>query len=52
MKIVFPIAHVVFGALCLFGGTYNGLAIAPAEQHMGDVQRIMYIHVPTAWSAR
>ena len=50
-RIVSPIALIVFGALCLLAGTYNGLAIAPAEQHMGDVQRIMYIHVPTAWSA-
>jgi heme exporter protein C len=50
-RIVFPIAHIILGALCLIAGTYNGLAIAPAEQHMGDVQRIMYIHVPTAWTA-
>jgi len=50
-RIVFPIALIVLGVLCLLAGTYNGLAIAPSEQHMGDVQRIMYIHVPTAWSA-
>src|SRR3954467_10652660 len=35
----------------LIAGTYNGLFIAPAEQHMGEVQRIMYVHVPTAWTA-
>lgn len=28
-----------------------GLCVAPAEEHMGEVQRIMYVHVPTAWTA-
>ena len=28
-----------------------GLFVAPAEEHMGEVQRIMYVHVPTAWTA-
>jgi heme exporter protein C len=32
-------------------GSYIGLFVAPAERHMGDVQRIMYVHVPSAWSA-
>jgi heme exporter protein C len=32
-------------------GTYFGLFVAPPEQFMGDVQRIMYVHVPTAWNA-
>ncbi len=32
-------------------GSYIGLFVAPAERHMGDVQRIMYVHVPTAWNA-
>jgi heme exporter protein C len=27
-----------------------GLFVAPKEQYMGDVQRIMYVHVPTAWN--
>jgi len=35
----------------LITGTYLGLFVAPAEQHMGEVQRIMYVHVPTAWTA-
>jgi heme exporter protein C len=35
----------------LFAGTYYGLFVAPAEEHMGEVQRIMYVHVPTAWTA-
>src|SRR3954465_10375354 len=35
----------------LFAGTYYGLFVAPSEEHMGEVQRIMYVHVPTAWTA-
>jgi len=50
-RIVFPFVLIVLGTLCLLAGSYNGLAIAPAEQHMGDTQRIMYVHVPTAWTA-
>jgi heme exporter protein C len=46
------IAHlfVALGVLCLLTGSYIGLFVAPAEQYMGDVQRIMYVHVPTAWN--
>ncbi len=39
------------GLVLLAVGWYYGLAIAPAERHMGDVMRIMYAHVPTAWVA-
>lgn len=39
-----------FGVLLLAVGSYWGLAIAPAETYMGEVQRIMYVHVPTAWN--
>jgi heme exporter protein C len=28
-----------------------GLVVAPPEKYMGDVGRILYIHVPTAWAA-
>lgn len=35
----------------LLTGSAIGLFVAPPERHMGDVQRIMYIHVPTAWNA-
>ncbi len=35
----------------VLAGSYIGLFLAPAERHMGDVQRIMYVHVPTAWAA-
>lgn len=32
-------------------GSLWGLFVAPAEVFMGDVYRIFYIHVPTAWNA-
>jgi heme exporter protein C len=36
-------------ALLLWGSIW-GLLFAPREVYMGDVQRIMYVHVPTAWN--
>jgi heme exporter protein C len=39
------------GLALLAVGSWIGLVVAPAERHMGDVQRIMYAHVPTAWVA-
>lgn len=39
------------GLALLLVGTYLGLFVAPPERHMGDVQRIMYVHVPSAWIA-
>jgi len=39
----------VAGLALLAVGTWIGLFVAPAERHMGDVQRIMYVHVPSAW---
>jgi heme exporter protein C len=39
------------GFLLLVAGSYWGLFHAPRETYMGDVQRIMYVHVPTAWNA-
>jgi len=39
-------------AVVLFAiGSYYGLVIAPPERFMGEVQRIMYVHVPAAWGA-
>lgn len=40
-----------FGVLLLLIGSYWGLFVAPPEEFMGQVQRIMYVHVPTAWVA-
>ena len=44
-------ALMIVGVVLLIVGSYWGLAVAPTEQFMGDVQRIMYVHVPTAWNA-
>lgn len=33
----------------LIGGTYWGLFVAPPDYYQGDLQRIMYIHVPAAY---
>jgi heme exporter protein C len=50
MKEKLPWIFLALGTLLLLVGSYLGLFIAPAERFMGDVQRIMYVHVPTAWS--
>jgi heme exporter protein C len=42
---------VALALLLLGAGSYQGLVRAPAEHYMGEVQRIMYVHVPTAWNA-
>ena len=41
---------IVIGTLFLLIGIAVGLLAAPAEQYMGETQRIMYVHVPTAWN--
>src|SRR5258708_39066541 len=46
-----PYVLIALGVICLLGGSYLGLFVAPPEHFMGDVQRIMYVHVPTAWDA-
>jgi heme exporter protein C len=45
-----PYVFLAIGATLLILGSYWGLAVAPAETYMGEVQRIMYVHVPTAWN--
>jgi heme exporter protein C len=45
-----PYILLTIGALLLLVGSYFGLFVAPAEKYMGQVQRIMYVHVPTAWN--
>lgn len=44
--------HVVgaLGLLLLIGGSYGGLFVLPPDRFMGDVMRILYVHVPVAWS--
>jgi heme exporter protein C len=46
-----PYVIAGIGVLLLLWGSYWGLFLAPKEAYMGDVQRIMYVHVPTAWNA-
>ena len=50
MKRVFPILAVLTAALLSYA-LYEALIVAPTEQTMGDVQRIFYYHVPSAWTA-
>jgi heme exporter protein C len=45
------IAFIVFTLALLGFSTYQGLVVAPTEATMGDVQRIFYYHVPSAWVA-
>lgn len=46
-----PYLLACLGVVLLAWGSVWGLFVAPAESYMGDVQRIMYVHVPTAWNA-
>ena len=50
MKKVFPIVGVLTAVLLSYA-LYQALEVAPREQTMGDVQRIFYYHVPSAWTA-
>jgi heme exporter protein C len=50
MKRAFPILAVLTAGL-LAWGLYGALVSAPTERTMGEVQRIFYYHVPSAWTA-
>jgi heme exporter protein C len=50
MKRLFPILGIAT-ALLLSYALYLALDVAPTERTMGDVQRIFYYHVPSAWTA-
>lgn len=41
----------LLGLALLLVGSYIGLFVSPPERHMGDVQRIMYVHLPSAWTS-
>lgn len=45
------VLFLVAGGILFVAGSLLGLYRAPGELFMGDVQRIMYVHVPTAWNA-
>ncbi len=50
MKRLFPILSLVTAILLAYA-LYQALVVAPTERTMGDVQRIFYYHVPSAWTA-
>lgn len=50
MKRAFPILALLTAVLLSYG-LYQALVVAPTERTMGDVQRIFYYHVPSAWTA-
>jgi heme exporter protein C len=50
MRKAFPILGVLTAVLLSYA-LYLALEVAPREQTMGDVQRIFYYHVPSAWTA-
>jgi heme exporter protein C len=47
MKIFTPV--IIFLLAMVGVGSYLGLFIAPPDRLQSDAQRIMYIHVPSAW---
>ena len=50
MKRLFPILSVLT-ALLLAYSLYQALVVAPTDALQGDVYRIIYYHVPSAWTA-
>jgi heme exporter protein C len=50
MRRLFPILSVITAVLLVYA-LYEALVVAPTERTMGDVQRIFYYHVPSAWTA-
>jgi heme exporter protein C len=50
MKRAFPILAVL-AAFFLAYGLYQALWVAPTDALQGDVYRIIYYHVPSAWTA-
>ena len=41
----------LLAVLAMLVGSYVGLAVVPADAAQGNVQRLMYVHVPAAWLA-
>ena len=50
MKRLFPILSVIAGVELAYA-LYLALAVAPTDALQGDVYRIIYYHVPSAWTA-
>lgn len=51
MKRALPILAGIVTALLLAYAFYQAIWVAPTENTMGEVQRIFYYHVPSAWTA-
>ena len=41
----------IASVIALVATMYGAFLVAPTERTMGDIQRIFYIHVPSAWTA-
>ncbi len=39
------------GLVAVAVGSFVGLFVVPADALQGEVQRLLYVHVPTAWIA-
>jgi heme exporter protein C len=50
MKRLFPILSVITAAFLAYA-LYQALLVAPSDAQQGDVYRIIYYHVPSAWTA-
>jgi ABC-type transport system involved in cytochrome c biogenesis permease subunit len=50
MKRIFPILSIVTAVLLAYA-LYEALVVAPTDALQGDVYRIIYYHVPSAWTA-
>ena len=50
MKRLFPILSVITAAFLGYA-LYMALVVAPADAQQGEVYRIIYYHVPSAWTA-
>jgi heme exporter protein C len=50
MKRLFPILSIVTAILLAYA-LYQALVVAPTDALQGDVYRIIYYHVPSAWTA-
>src|SRR4030067_776582 len=42
---------VVVTFACLLAALVAALVLAPTEKQMGDIQRLFYFHMPSAWVA-
>lgn len=50
MKRLFPILSILTAGLLAYA-LYEALVVAPTDALQGDVYRIIYYHVPSAWTA-